>query len=62
MKKRESLQEQVLEAKDEEKYAEAVDMPGQKVDTKTRMTVRNLRIREDTAKIFTQFGYRFCLL
>lgn len=38
------------EAKDEEKYAEAVDMPGQKVDTKTRMTVRNLRIREDTAK------------
>ena len=39
------------EAKEEEeKYAEAVDMPGQKVDTKTRMTVRNLRIREDTAK------------
>lgn len=35
---------------EEEKYAEAVDMPGQKVDTKTRMTVRNLRIREDTAK------------
>lgn len=25
-------------------------MPGQKVDTKTRITVRNLRIREDTAK------------
>lgn len=42
--------EQVSESKDEEKYAEAVDMPGQKVDTKTRMTVRNLRIREDTAK------------
>ena len=40
---------QELEA-DEEKYAEAVDMPGQKVDTKTRITVRNLRIREDTAK------------
>lgn len=38
------------DGKDEEKYAEAVDMPGQKVDTKTRMTVRNLRIREDTAK------------
>lgn len=35
---------------DEEKYAEAVDMPGQKVNTKTRMTIRNLRIREDTAK------------
>ena len=42
--------EQVSLSKDEEKYAEAVDMPGQKVDTKTRMTVRNLRIREDTAK------------
>jgi pre-mRNA-processing factor SLU7 len=38
------------EAEEEEKYAEAVDMPGQKVNTKTRMTVRNLRIREDTAK------------
>lgn len=34
----------------EEKYADAVDMPGQKVDLKTRMTVRNLRLREDTAK------------
>lgn len=34
----------------EEKYADAVDMPGQKVDMKTRMTVRNLRLREDTAK------------
>lgn len=35
---------------EEEKYADAVDMPGQKVDAKARMTVRNLRIREDTAK------------
>lgn len=35
---------------EEERYAEKVDMPGQKVDLKTRMTVRNLRIREDTAK------------
>ena len=35
---------------DEDKYAEASDMPGQKVDLKTRTTVRNLRIREDTAK------------
>lgn len=35
---------------DNEKYAESVDMPGQKVDLKTRTTVRNLRIREDTAK------------
>jgi pre-mRNA-processing factor SLU7 len=35
---------------EDEKYAEKVDMPGQKVDTKSRMTVRNLRMREDTAK------------
>lgn len=35
---------------DEEKYAEKADMPGAKVDTKQRMTVRNLRMREDTAK------------
>jgi pre-mRNA-processing factor SLU7 len=35
---------------DEDKYAEAADQVGQKVDTQTRITVRNLRIREDTAK------------
>ncbi len=35
---------------DEDKYAEAADAVGQKLDTKTRVTVRNLRIREDTAK------------
>ncbi|TPX70838.1 hypothetical protein SpCBS45565_g01412 [Spizellomyces sp. 'palustris'] len=35
---------------DEDKYADRADMPGQKLDTKTRTTVRNLRIREDTAK------------
>lgn len=35
---------------DEDKYAEAADQIGQKLDTKTRITVRNLRIREDTAK------------
>ncbi|KAI9029388.1 pre-mRNA-splicing factor SLU7 [Hyaloraphidium curvatum] len=35
---------------DEDKYADSADMPGQKVDTKTRTTIRNLRIREDTAK------------
>ena len=35
---------------DEERYAEGADQVGQKVDTKTRITVRNLRIREDTAK------------
>ncbi len=36
--------------KDEDQYAEAADAVGQKLDTKTRVTVRNLRIREDTAK------------
>lgn len=35
---------------DDEKYAENIDMPGTKVDSKQRITVRNLRIREDTAK------------
>jgi pre-mRNA-processing factor SLU7 len=34
----------------EDKYADAADAVGQKLDTKTRITVRNLRIREDTAK------------
>ena len=37
--------------KDEDKYADDVDMPGQKFETKQRITVRNLRIREDTAKV-----------
>lgn len=35
---------------DEDKYADDFDMPGTKVDSKQRITVRNLRIREDTAK------------
>jgi len=35
---------------DEDKYVDDVDMPGTKVDSKQRITVRNLRIREDTAK------------
>eukprot|EP00123_Amoebidium_parasiticum_P007998 comp18511_c0_seq1/m.19907 comp18511_c0_seq1/g.19907 ORF comp18511_c0_seq1/g.19907 comp18511_c0_seq1/m.19907 type:complete len:528 (-) comp18511_c0_seq1:78-1661(-) len=36
---------------DEDKgYGEEVSMPGQKFDTKKRISVRNLRIREDTAK------------
>lgn len=35
---------------DELRYADRADMPGQKVDLKTRTTVRNLRLREDTAK------------
>ena len=35
---------------DEEKYADTANMAGTKFDPKTRTTVRNLRIREDTAK------------
>nr|XP_032799857.1 pre-mRNA-splicing factor SLU7 [Petromyzon marinus]XP_032799858.1 pre-mRNA-splicing factor SLU7 [Petromyzon marinus] len=35
---------------DEDKYADDVDMPGTNFDSKRRITVRNLRIREDTAK------------
>lgn len=35
---------------DEDKYAERADMVGQKVDTDKRISVRNLRIREDRAK------------
>uniref|UniRef100_A0A6M2DD04 Pre-mRNA-splicing factor SLU7 n=1 Tax=Xenopsylla cheopis TaxID=163159 RepID=A0A6M2DD04_XENCH len=38
------------EQDDEDKYVDEVDMPGTKVDSKQRITVRNLRIREDTAK------------
>ncbi|CAG4929002.1 unnamed protein product [Colias eurytheme] len=38
------------EGEDEDKYVDEVDMPGTKVDSKQRITVRNLRIREDTAK------------
>lgn len=40
---------------DEEKYADNADMPGTKVDSKQRITVRNLRIREDTAKVRCAF-------
>lgn len=38
------------EQEDDDKYADAADMPGQNFDSKRRITVRNLRIREDTAK------------
>ena len=41
----------LLLSDDEDKYAEQMDMPGQKFETKQRITVRNLRIREDTAKV-----------
>ncbi|UYV79477.1 SLU7, partial [Cordylochernes scorpioides] len=39
-----------VDDEDEEKYADNADMPGTKVDSKQRITVRNLRIREDVAK------------
>jgi len=39
------------EDEDEDKYADDVDMPGQNFDSKRRITVRNLRIREDIAKV-----------
>lgn len=35
---------------DDDRYGEKADMPGQTVDSKTRTTIRNLRLREDTAK------------
>ena len=35
---------------DEDKYVDKMDMPGTKMDAAERYTVRNLRIREDTAK------------
>ena len=35
---------------DEDKYVDDMDMIGTKVDASERYTVRNLRIREDTAK------------
>ena len=38
------------EAEEEDKYAEHAGVSGQKFDPKTRVTVRNLRLREDTAK------------
>lgn len=37
-------------ADEKDKYAESASMAGQKVDTDNRMSIRNLRIREDRAK------------
>ncbi|XP_046977936.1 pre-mRNA-splicing factor Slu7 [Vanessa cardui] len=45
-----ATEEDDREGEDEDKYVDEVDMPGTKVDSKQRITVRNLRIREDTAK------------
>ncbi|XP_048746628.1 pre-mRNA-splicing factor SLU7-like [Ostrea edulis] len=47
---KESAEKSQGDSEDEDKYADDVDMPGQKFETKQRITVRNLRIREDTAK------------
>uniref|UniRef100_A0A672MU89 Pre-mRNA-splicing factor SLU7 n=1 Tax=Sinocyclocheilus grahami TaxID=75366 RepID=A0A672MU89_SINGR len=38
------------EDEDDDKYVDDFDMPGQNFDSKRRITVRNLRIREDIAK------------
>lgn len=46
----EHTQEHNSEDEDEDKYADDIDMPGQNFDSKRRITVRNLRIREDIAK------------
>lgn len=56
--KAQKLQEELITGKmeeekkdeDDDKYADGADMPGQNFDSKRRITVRNLRIREDTAK------------
>lgn len=42
----------VDDEEDEDKYADGADMPGQKIniESKQRISVRNLRMREDTAK------------
>lgn len=45
------MQEMNDDEDDEDKYADDMAMPGQKFETKQRITVRNLRIREDTAKV-----------
>ncbi|KAK4336935.1 hypothetical protein RND71_044089 [Anisodus tanguticus] len=45
-----NLDEDDNDDEEEDKYADHLDMPGTKVDSKQRITVRNLRIREDTAK------------
>lgn len=49
---------QKIDSDDEDKYADHIDMPGQKFETKQRITVRNLRIREDTAKVIVRI---FCM-
>lgn len=50
LKENPDLADEEEDEEDEDKYVDEVDMPGTKVDSKQRITVRNLRIREDTAK------------
>lgn len=45
------MQDHSSEDEDEDKYVDDFDMPGQNFDSKRRITVRNLRIREDIAKV-----------
>ncbi len=45
------VQDHSSEDEDDDKYADDFDMPGQNFDSKRRITVRNLRIREDIAKV-----------
>uniref|UniRef100_A0A672TF64 Pre-mRNA-splicing factor SLU7 n=1 Tax=Sinocyclocheilus grahami TaxID=75366 RepID=A0A672TF64_SINGR len=44
------FQDHSSEDEDDDKYVDDFDMPGQNFDSKRRITVRNLRIREDIAK------------
>uniref|UniRef100_A0A672TBZ4 Pre-mRNA-splicing factor SLU7 n=1 Tax=Sinocyclocheilus grahami TaxID=75366 RepID=A0A672TBZ4_SINGR len=45
-----AAQDHSSEDEDDDKYVDDFDMPGQNFDSKRRITVRNLRIREDIAK------------
>uniref|UniRef100_A0A8C1YTY2 Pre-mRNA-splicing factor SLU7 n=1 Tax=Cyprinus carpio TaxID=7962 RepID=A0A8C1YTY2_CYPCA len=45
-----SIQNYYIFFLDDDKYVDDFDMPGQNFDSKRRITVRNLRIREDIAK------------
>ncbi|EMR09326.1 hypothetical protein PNEG_02281 [Pneumocystis murina B123] len=49
-RKIENISEDGYAAKDDDKYADEANMPGQKFDPHSRISTRNLRIREDTAK------------
>lgn len=42
-----------FQEEDDAKHTDDIDMPGQKFDGTERQTVRNLRIREDTAKVLS---------